>query len=132
MKQVHKIIVKKPGENLKIIDFNCKFRNECGMFIGEDITKQYVSLSRDLIMIIDEDGLSKQLPLNFFLEFNNPYYPIQAIVGTVVFVKIKYVNPCEKEIWDFEVDDVSIDDIAFINKLLDAEHQKYLAIEFMS
>ncbi len=45
-----------------------------------------------LTMYVDEDGLAKELPLNFKIKTNNPFYPIQNIVGTVCFARGRIVD----------------------------------------
>ena len=57
-------------------------------------------------------------------------FPIQKAVGTVVFVRHKYENPWLKEIYDFEVDNLTDKDIEYIHKMLDADYQKKLLNAF--
>lgn len=127
-----KVIVKQAGKPAEITEVDFKYRNEVGKLISDDkITNEYVHIKvNELAMVVDEDGLAKRLPLNFFLETTNPYYPVQAIVGTVVFCRYQYENPFEKEIWDYELRDVDEDDVAAVNKILDGATQMKLRKEY--
>lgn len=64
-----------------------------------------VPLNREhtLWMLVDEDGLAKDLPLNFLMPMDNAYFPIQKIVGTAVFVRTKPADVWNEEIYDYEV-----------------------------
>jgi hypothetical protein len=131
---MHKFIIKKPDAPFEVIETDNTYSGECGKLIDgtENITVQRVYMNDNMTftMLVDEDGLPKELPLNFFLTVNNPYFPVQAIVGTVVFVRTKYVNPYEEEIWDFEVESITDEDIEQVEKLLDPAYQRGLAIQY--
>ena len=118
-----KVIVKKAGKPAEIVDIDCKYRNELRKLISdEDIIPEYVEIvPQQLGMVVDEDGLPKSLPFNFYLATNNPYFPVQEIVGTVVFFRYKWENPFEKEIYDFEVLDVTEKDIELVEDIVDFE-----------
>lgn len=127
-----KVIVKRAGEPAEIVEVDCKYRNEVARLISDDkITNEYVHIKvNELAMVVDEDGIAKQLPLNFFLETTNPYYPVQAIVGTVVFCRYQWENPWEKELWDYELRDITEDDVATVNKLFSVDRQMRLRKEY--
>lgn len=107
---------------------------------GENITIQYVPLVCDeygtLWIAVDEDGLGKRLPLNFFLgevdekkfleTFTKKFYPVQAIVGDVLFVRTKNYNLLEEEIYDFEIVGLTNEDKQYIEKLLSEDVQARL------
>ena len=98
-----KVIVKEPGRMAKVVDVDARYRCDVSGLIEKGITREYVHIKpNELDMMVDEDGLMKQLPLNFFLECSSPFFPVQAIVGTVVFCRYKWENPWEKEILDPE------------------------------
>lgn len=83
-----KVIVKEVGKKLVVRDIDCKYRNECGDLIEKNITKEYVTIKdKELYMVVDEDGINKNLSLNFLISTNNPFYPVQIIVGDVVFAE---------------------------------------------
>ena len=126
-----KVIVKEPGKRMEVVDVDAKYRCDVSSLIEEGITREYVHIKpNELDMMVDEDGLMKQLPLNFFLDFDSVAFPIQAIVGTVVFCRYKWENPWEKEIYDFELQDVTEADIETVRKLLDTELQFSLQMRF--
>lgn len=135
-----KVLLKKVGCPLEVIDTAKKYFGDCvRSFLGEGITVERVYMGEafgganrfEFIMGVDEDGLPKQLPLNFFMPFNNPHYPVQTIVGDVVFVRCKPCDPYEEEIWDYEVTDVTQNDKKEIEKFLDPVVQRKLGMEFL-
>lgn len=127
-----KVIVKQVGKPAEIMEVDYKYRNEVGKLIDEGITNEYVHIvQNELAMVVDEDGLPKELPFNFLLSTNSPHYPIQAIVGTVVFCRYQWENPWEKEIYDYELMDVTEQDIERVNELLSVPLQTELGKEFM-
>lgn len=113
----------------EIVESDLKYRSAfCKPYIKDAETIQYVALNeeRTLFLAVDEDGLLKQLPLNFFMEVVNPSLGmsrVDVIVGTAVFLKIKKVNAFIQEVYDYEVTDLTDDDIAVINRLLDTQNQ---------
>lgn len=116
-----KVIKKSVGKPMEIVETNEKYLMDCGRsFLGHDITIERVYLEGyEFIMLVDEDGLYKELPLNFLMEFpGNPHFPVQAIVGDVYFVRNKKLPPNAGEIWDWEVTDVTKDDIALVEQYL--------------
>lgn len=130
-----KVMVKKVGYPLEVVETNEKYFGDCvRSFLGENITVERVYMGGEnpfeFIMGVDEDGLPKQLPLNFLMEMNNPHYPVQLIVGTVVFVRCKPCNPYEEEIWDYEVADITDSDKERVGKWLDREYQSRLMVAF--
>lgn len=130
-----KVMVKKVGCPLEVVETNEKYFGDCvRSFLGENITVERVYMGGEnpfeFIMGVDEDGLPKQLPLNFLMEMNNPHYPVQLIVGTVVFVRCKPCNPYEEEIWDYEVADITDSDKERVEKWLDREYQSRLMVAF--
>lgn len=127
-----KVLLKKVGYPLEVVETDKKYFGECvKSFIGKDITVERVYLDGfEFIMGVDEDGLPKELPLNFLMGFNDTHFPVQLIVGDVVFVRNKPCNPYEEEIWDFEVMDVTDSDKEKVEKILDPVEQSRLGSAF--
>ena len=125
-----KIMVKEVGKPLAVVDTKEKYFGDCvRSYLGKDITVERVYLDgMEFMMGVDEDGLVKQLPLNFLMSMQNPIYPVQYIVGTVVFARCKPCNPYEEEIWDFEVTDVTEEDIKRIEGYLTDYYQSALRL----
>ena len=125
-----KIMVKEVGKPLAVVDTKEKYFGDCvRSYLGKDITVERVYLDgTEFMMGVDEDGLMKQLPLNFLMSIHNPIYPVQYIVGTVVFARCKPCNPYEEEIWDFEVTDVTEEDIKRIEGYLNDYYQSALRL----
>lgn len=125
-----KIMVKEVGKPLAVVDTKEKYFGDCvRSYLGKDVTVERVYLDgTEFMMGVDEDGLMKQLPLNFLMSIQNPIYPVQYIVGTVVFARCKPCNPYEEEIWDFEVTDVTEEDIKRIEGYLNDYYQSALRL----
>lgn len=125
-----KVMVKEVGKPLAVVDTKEKYFGDfVRSCLGKDITVERVYLDgMEFIMGVDEDGLAKQLPLNFLMSMQNPIYPVQYIVGTVVFARCKPCNPYEEEIWDFEVADVTEKDIKRIEGYLNDYYQSALRL----
>lgn len=129
-----RIAVKLVGEPLKIVDTHKKYRGDCvKQYIGMDEYIEYLRLNSDgtLSLAANENGLPMELPANFLLATTSPYFPIQVMVGTIVFVRTKYVNVWEKEIWDYEVEDLTDEDIKAIEDILNPERQQVLQRKFV-
>ena len=102
----------------------------------EDREVRYNNFFIDIQSIGSEKGVNLtyankrlyQLPLNFLMSMQNPVYPVQYIVGTVVFARCKPCNPYEEEIWDFEVADVTEEDIKQIEGYLSDYYQSALRL----
>lgn len=129
-----RVAVKLVGEPLKIVATHKKYRGDCVKeYIGKDEYIEYLRLSEDgtLSLAANENGLPMELPANFLLSTTSPYFPIQVMVGTIVFVRTKYVNVWEKEIWDYEVEDLTDEDIKCIENILAPERQAELKKRFV-
>lgn len=131
-----RIAVKEPGKELQIVETNEKYRSDCvKKIIGEDNYPEFIRLNTDGTMSlgVDDTGLMKNLPDNFYIKMNNPFFPIQRLVGTVVFVRTKYVNVYKERAWDYEVEDLLDKDIEFIKKdILNKELQEYLKMKYQT
>lgn len=120
-----KLLMKKPGGELVFAETDEKYLMDCARnFFEKNTNMQRIAMQgTDIVMIIDEDGLNKQLPFNFFMEFSSRYEPIQDIVGTALFIRTLPANPLEEDIWDYEVTDVTAEDVKYVAKLLSPEYQ---------
>lgn len=128
-----KILIKRVDEPLEIIDSKEKYLGDAArVVLGGDITQERVRFSENLTMVCDEDGLLKELPPNFFVSMNNPFYPVQVIVGDVVFIRTKPINAWVEEIWDHEVEDVKDADVRMINDLLSKATQGELITKYFA
>ena len=124
-----KIAVKEVGKDLKIIESNEKYRIDCiKEHIGKKNFPSFISLNNNKTLSIGvcDDGLLRKLPLNFHVSCDNPFFPIEKIVGTAVFTRIKPVTGEEGEIYDYEITDLTDEDILLITELLKEETQKKL------
>lgn len=129
-----KMILKRVGQQPQIVETEERYRSEAvRKFLPDADTQQRVYLESGMTftMVVDEDGLCKELPLNFLMEMASPVYPVQLIAGDVVFVRTKYVNPYTEELWDYEVEDVTEDDVKKVEGWLDSDLQKRLMEEFV-
>lgn len=130
-----KMILKRANGGVDIVETKKQYRLDAVKeFLTDCMTVEFVWFEREqtFCMAVDEDGLMKQLPNNFFLQTNNPVMPIQPIVGDVVFVRVKPVDDYSKEIWDLEVAECTEEDVTLIKKLLDDKTQAVLAFTFSS
>lgn len=104
---VHQILVKEPGKPAEVRTTDAFYLCDLkGLFPGgSSFTMERVSLNKEhtLWMLVDEDGLAKELPLNFLMPMDHAYFPIQKIVGTAVFVRTKPADVWNEEIYDYEV-----------------------------
>jgi len=119
-KETHTVLLKKPNEAAQIVDVTGKYRCDCKDLIDKDMTIQYVQFDKAACFMCDEEGLIRELPTNFFLPTD---MGIERICGTVVFMRYKWENPWEKELWDFELEDLSKRDIDAIQRVLSREMQ---------
>ena len=104
---VHQILVKEPGKPAEVRTTDAFYLCDLkGLFPGgSSFTMERVSLNKEhtFWMLVDEDGLAKELPLNFLMPMDHAYFPIQKIVGTAVFVRTKPADVWNEEIYDYEV-----------------------------
>jgi len=126
-----KIIIKRVGKEPEMMNVNAVYRCDVISMINTDLTDT-IHLSEDTLfrMWVDEEGLIKQLDLNFFIATNNPFFPIQTIVGDVIFARIKKPD-YTKELYDYELDNITKEDILHMDKLLKPHYQYGLYQEYM-
>lgn len=119
-----RIAIKEPNKPLQIVMVEEGYRTETVkkyidgymQFVGLDGEK------RLLTMGVDEDGLAKELPTNFYLATNN--FPSEKIVGVAVFTRHKYVNVFMENIYDYTLEDLTDLDIKSIERMLGEEYQR--------
>lgn len=118
-----KIIVKKPGEDMRVEVVDAKYRNELSRFFDEGTYLEYVNWGTERVpfrrdgesvfaFACDDAGLCKDLPTNFYR--HTPVWGVQPIAGTVVFFRYKWEDAHAKELWDYELQDVTEDDVSQI------------------
>lgn len=127
-----RIVVKDVDKEYQIIEVKDKYITQCAKKFIDNQHPERVIIDQDedgdLNLCVDEDGLPKELPVNFLLKCNGPW-PVQKMVGTAVFIKTKPVNPYE-EIWDYEVTDLTDKDMQIIRHILSEEYQDDCRIHF--
>lgn len=119
-----RIAIKEPNKPLEIVMVEEGYRTETVKHFLDGYV-QFIGLDggkRLLTMGVDEDGLSKELPTNFYLATNN--FPFEKIVGMAVFTRHKYVNVFEKNIYDYTLEDLTDLDIKSIERMLGEEYQR--------
>lgn len=129
-----RIAVKDAGQSMRLVETASRYRtNAVSKQLG-NIYQRAVWLDQDntLAMVFDDSGQMKQAPLNFFIEVPNPFSPVQPIAGKVVFVRTKPVNAADKEIWDYEVEDLRESDIEELRNLLSDEQQVSLTLQYFT
>jgi len=122
------VIVKFPGKPVEVKSVDAKYRVDCkSLILGDGDTLQFVEMpmrigSSCFCMMCDEEGLIKGLDFNFYLpmeETGRGMIRVDKIVGNVVFMRYRWENPYEKELWDFCLEDVTEQDIATVKKMFD-------------
>ena len=125
-----KVAIKKVGMSLQIKEINTQYRTEFAKSVV-NAYPEYVPMQDGwLFCCVDEEGLLKGLPTNFLMEMNSDKFPLQKIVGDVVFVRCKPVNFFMEEVYDLEIVDLTDTDIEVINDLLSNDTQARLKGQF--
>ena len=125
------VIKKEPGKVLEAVEIDATYLCDLAEpFFGENVIMQRIALdsAHTFWLLVDEDGLLKNLPRNFLLPTGG-FRPIQKIVGTAVFVKSKFADIWEG-IYDYEVDDLDESYQQAIRALLSDDIQQTLDKEF--
>ena len=130
------IAYKEPGKLINLEATTKQYRSDCcNQLVGVSNHGRcsYVALTTDgLFLACDEDGLAKELPLNFYIEVNSKYFPIQKIVGNAVFVRIKPVDIYTQSIWDYEIEPLTKRDLFLIANILRDDYQGILKKKFQT
>lgn len=129
-----KMILKRVGKLPQIVETKKRYRTDAVREFLPDADTQgrvYLETGMTFTMIVDEDGIAKNLPLNFLMEMASAVYPVQLIVGDVVFVRTKYANAYDGGLWDYEVEDVTMADMKKVMSYLDGDLQRKLIKKYM-
>lgn len=133
----HKVAVKYPGKPLEIVEIESQYRTDVKSLITQDndTILQFVIMKqtgdRVFCFACDEEGLYKDLPLNFEMltQSGNTSF-LSRVVGTVVFLVYELEDVYNQEIYDFEIRDITDKDVELAEHLLKEETQqqaRYLA-----
>lgn len=117
---------------MEILETNAKYFQECAKaYLGDEtyIESCYID-GTQFMMAVDEDGICKNLPHNFYMRFTNDDFPVQKIVGDALFIRCKPARSWG-EIYDYEVGNITKSDIAWVRDILDEDRQKQFRIDFM-
>lgn len=104
-----KIIKKEPGKDYEIIETNITSQYEIKSLL--DGFPELVYITNDLKYIIDENGVSKRLPLNFCIKTTSRNYPVVKLLGTVFLIRTKSVykyGECYERIVDLKPKDIEL------------------------
>lgn len=126
----NKIAIKKVGSPIEFTTTTIKYLCDMKKVVGSKYAPETVPLGNGLVMLADEEGRMKRLKHNFYMWLPKSYTPYQSIIGTVVFVRIKPVNPNE-ELYDYEIGDLTEADERIINSIFDEVFQNRLKTEFL-
>lgn len=126
-----KAIKKEVNKPCEVIDIDCKYVCDVIKAVPELGYIERVPMENNILLLADEEGHIKGLPHNFFLSFpNSKHFPVQDIIGTVVFIKTKPLPPLDEEIYDYEVDGLSNEDVELIKKIFTEDNQAKLSKKF--
>lgn len=118
------IVIKRVNESREVLNIEKRYVGDLKEYVNADFYPEFVQLSSSgLYCCVDEDGYPKNLDFNIFIPTLNPNYPIQRLVGNVVFYRLKPVN-YDGEIYDYEIDNLTEKDLEIINQILDEDEQK--------
>lgn len=126
------VIKKEPGKDPEVVEVDVTYLCDLAkLFFGDHVTMQRIALDRvrTFWLLVDEDGLLKDLPRNFLLPMGG-FHPVQKIVGTAIFARSKPADIWNKEIYDYEVDDLNEKYQQAINAILSDNTQQALASTF--
>lgn len=104
-----KIIKKEPGKDYEIIETDITSQYEIKSLL--DGFPEPVYITNDLKYIIDENGVSKRLPLNFCIKTTSKIYPVVKLLGTVFLIRTKSVHKygeCDERIVDLKPKDIEL------------------------
>lgn len=119
-----KIIVKKPNEKAKVISTDITYVGDLKKLIDCKFYPESVGIvTTGVICAVDEDGYPNKKEFNAFIPTLSLNFPIQRMVGTMVFYRRKPVDYIG-EIYDYEVDSLKDRDIEYITQLLSNDSQK--------
>lgn len=124
-----RIAIKEVGKTIRYELVSDKYVTNCAKrYLSSYPDKVYMA-DGYLFCMIDEEGLPKELPVNFLMEMKMQEFPIQKIVGTAVFIRVKPLTDYDP--YDYEITDLTDDDIKLISATLDSDYQEYLKSKFV-
>lgn len=120
--------VKRPGENLEVMTLNGFYRSDVKPLVEENsdhLTLDYVMIhqngNRCLCMACDQDGCFKTLEHNFdMITKSGSHKFLSHIKGNAVFLCYQW----EKEIYDFELLDMTDEELEIVRHIVSPEYQK--------
>lgn len=119
-----KYILKKVGEAPQIMQTDEKYTSNIWQRLYDSYYERiWLDSQRTLHMIVDEEGLLKKLPTNFLIEMNNPFSPVQRIVGDIIVARNK---PLPFGGYDYETDDITEEDMKILENILNSKYQAKL------
>lgn len=114
-----RIIVKRPMQSAELIETEIKYRCALKEYISNDRRALLEPVSflglGNLVAIVDEDRIAKNLDMNVFIFTNSSVYPIQLLCGNVVFCRLVLNDNAS---YDYKVESLTDTDIQLINNLL--------------
>lgn len=126
-----KAIKKEVNNPCEVIDIDCRYACDVIKAVPELGYIERVPMENNILLLADEEGHIKGLPHNFFLSFpSSKHFPVQDIIGTVVFIKTKPLPPLDEGIYDYEVDGLSNEDVELIKKIFTEDNQAKLSKKF--
>lgn len=125
----HKVIVKLPNKSVEVREVEAEYRCDCKNLVLDDASMiQYVEMpltagDSRFCFLCDEEGLIKDLPFNFYMPSQSPFggMTVEKIVGGAVFIRYRWEDPFFKELWDFQLEDVTAADVEAIKRIVDAD-----------
>lgn len=119
-----KAIIKRPGEAPEFIEFDGfnHMKKLIGCEIAERVLLARTPAGLDIVMYVDEEGLCNDSKFNFTMNMDNSYFPIQNIMGTVLFCVTRIVNG--NEIF-FNTPDLVMDFVKLVMRDSKKEPVKY-------
>lgn len=131
VKYCEKIVaVKRVGKPIEIMETDTRYRTDFAKSVINNYSEYIQMQDGWLFCCADEEGLIKNLPVNFLMEMQSTAFPLQKITGDVVFVRCKPVDYMHEEVYDLEIEDLTEGDISLINSLLSENRQAELKSRF--
>ena len=125
----HKVIVKLPNKSVEVREVEAEYRCDCkGLVLEDGSLIQYVEMpltngDSRFCFLCDEEGLIKGLPFNFYMPSRSPFggVTVERVVGAVAFIRYRWEDPYAKELWDFQLEDVTAADVEAVKQMVDAD-----------
>lgn len=126
-----RIIVKRPMQSAELVETEIKYRCNLKEYISNDrrVLLEHIPVltNNGLYAVVDEEGIPKNLDNNMFVSVPSNVHPVQLLFGNVVFCRLSFnVN----DDYDYQVEDLTDDDIATVSTLTLIIVQRYLSSQF--